>query len=79
MLFADASLAPSGEESDGSVGSPLLWKSSRQPAVSLSTAEAELNELIEALMTGATVTAILEELGEAGEQGIETVSLRRSP
>ena len=84
MLFADASLAPSGEESDGSVivtlrGAPLLWKSSRQPAVSLSTAEAELNELIEALMTGATVTAILEELGEAGEQGIETVSLRRSP
>ena len=41
-----------------------------EPAVSLSTAEAELNELIEALMTGANVTAILEELEESGERGI---------
>ena len=66
-VYADASFAPSGEESHGSVivtlrGAPLLWKSSRQATVSLSTAEAELNELIEGLMMGESVAAILEEL-----------------
>ncbi|CAL1143731.1 unnamed protein product [Cladocopium goreaui] len=66
-VYADASFAPSGEESHGSVivtlrGAPLLWKSSRQSTVSLSTAEAELNELIEGLMMGESVAAILEEL-----------------
>ena len=43
-------------------GAPLLWKSSRQSTISLSTAEAELNELIEGLMMGESVAAILEEL-----------------
>ena len=66
-VFADASFSPGGEESHGAVvvmlrGSPLLWKSSRQSTVSLSTAEAELNELIEGLMMGESVAAILEEL-----------------
>eukprot|EP00435_Cladocopium_sp_Y103_P048647 s1316_g14.t1 len=56
-VLADASFAPSGEESHGSVivtlrGAPLLWKSSRQATASLSTAEAELHELIEGLMLG---------------------------
>ena len=66
-VYADASFAPSGEESHGSViatlrGAPLLWKNSRQSTISLSTAEAELNELIEGLMMGESVAAILEEL-----------------
>lgn len=43
-------------------GSVLLWKSARQATVTLSTAEAELNELIEGLMVGESVAAILEEL-----------------
>lgn len=65
--FSDASFAPGGEESHGAVivtlrGGPLLWKSGRQATVSLSTAEAELNELIEGLMVGESVAAVIEEL-----------------
>ena len=65
--FADASFSPGGEESHGSVvislrGGPLVWRSSRQATVTLSTAEAELNELIEGLMLGESVAAVVEEL-----------------
>lgn len=65
--FADASFSPGGEESHGSVvislrGGPLVWRSSRQSTVTLSTAEAELNELIEGLMLGESVAAVVEEL-----------------
>ncbi len=65
--FADASFSPGGEESHGSVvimlrGGPLVWRSSRQTTVTLSTAEAELNELIEGLMLGESVAAVVEEL-----------------
>ena len=65
--FADASFAPGGEESHGAVvvtlrGGVLLWKCGRQSTVALSTAEAELNELIEGLMVGESVAAVVEEL-----------------
>ncbi len=65
--FSDASFAPGGEESHGAVvvalrGGLLLWKSGKQPTVSLSTAEAELNELIEGLMVGESVAALVQEL-----------------
>ena len=65
--FADASFSPGGEESHGSVvislrGGPLVWRSSRQSTVTLSTAEAELNEMIEGLMLGESVAAVVEEL-----------------
>ena len=65
--YADASFAPGGEESHGAVlvtlrGGPLLWKSGRQSTVSLSTAEAELNELIEGLMVGESVATVVEEI-----------------
>lgn len=67
QTYADASFSPGGAESHGCVvamlrGSALLWKSSRQSTVTLSTAEAELNELIEGLMVGESVAAIVEEL-----------------
>lgn len=67
QTYADASFSPGGAESHGSVvvmlrGSVLLWKSSKQSTVTLSTAEAELNELIEGLMVGESVAAIVEEL-----------------
>ena len=66
-VFADASFSPGGQESHGAVvvmykGGLLLWRSSRQPTVTLSTAEAELNEMIEGLMVGESVAAIIEEV-----------------
>ena len=65
--YADASFAPQGEESHGAVivalrGGPLLWKCGRQTTVALSTAESELNELIEGLMVGESVAAVVQEL-----------------
>ena len=66
-VFADASFSPGGQESHGAVvvmykGGLLLWRSSRQATVTLSTAEAELNEMIEGLMVGESVAAIIEEI-----------------
>lgn len=63
-VFAEASYSPAGEESHGAVvvtwrGAPLLWRSSKRNTVTLSTAEAALNELIEGLMMGESVAAIL--------------------
>lgn len=43
-------------------GAPLIWRSSKQGSITLSTAEAELNELIEGLMMGESVSAIMEEM-----------------
>lgn len=65
--FSDASFAPSAEESHGAVvvalkGGLLLWKSGKQSTISLSTAEAELNELIEGLMVGESVAALVQEI-----------------
>lgn len=65
--YADASFSPGGEESHGSVvitlrGGPLVWRSARQSTVTLSTAEAELNELIKGLMLGESVAEVVEEL-----------------
>ena len=42
--------------------SVLFWRSGRQPSITLSTAEAELNELIEAMNAGEAVSVILQEL-----------------
>lgn len=67
QTYADASFSPGGEESHGAIvvllrGAPLIWRSARQATISLSTAESELNELIEGLMMGESVAAILEEM-----------------
>lgn len=67
QAFSDASFSPGGEESHGSIvitlrGGLLVWRSAKQSTVTLSTAEAELNEVIEGLMLGESVAAILEEM-----------------
>ena len=69
QAFSDASFSPGGEESHGSVvitlrGGLLVWRSAKQSMVTLSTAEAELNEVIEGLMLGESVAAILEEMDQ---------------
>ena len=67
QVWSDASFAPEGEESHGCFTvmvnqSVLFWRSGRQPSITLSTAEAELNELIEGMNAGEAVSVILQEL-----------------
>ena len=67
QAFADASFSPDGEESHGSYvvfanDSPLFWRSGRQTTVTLSTAESELTELVEAISAGEAVAVIVSEL-----------------
>lgn len=64
---SDASFAPGGGHSHGAVitllgGSPTAWKSSRQPFPALSTAEAELIEVIESAILGDSVSCLVEEM-----------------
>ena len=63
QVWSDASFAPEGEESHGCFTvmvnqSVLFWRSGRQPSITLSTAEAELNELIEGMNAGEAVSVI---------------------
>ena len=65
--YSDASFAPDGQESHGCViiciqGSPVFWRSGRQSMITLSTAEAELLELVEALTAGESVYVVAREL-----------------
>ena len=65
-VHTDASFAPDGGESHGCVvvrlGSSLLaWKSSRQTMVALSTAEAELLEVVEGFALGEATAVLVEE------------------
>ena len=67
QVWSDASFAPEGEESHGCFtvmvnDSALLWRSGRQASITLSTAEAELTEIIEAMNAGESVATILYEL-----------------
>ena len=66
-VFSDASFAPDAEESHGCFvvlleNSPIFWRSGRQGLVTLSTAEAEMNEMIEAMVAGESIGVIVEEL-----------------
>ncbi len=67
--YSDASFAPEGDCSHACSmvlllqGSLILWKSSRQPLVTLSTAEAELLEVVESLTMGESVAVVANELG----------------
>ena len=66
--YSDASFAPEGDCSHGCSmvllqGSLILWKSSRQPLVTLSTAEAELLEVVESLTMGESVAVVANEMG----------------
>ena len=65
--YMDASFAPYGDESHGCTvitagKSPLLWRAGKQNTVSLSTAESELNEVIEGMTDGESVGAMMEEI-----------------
>ena len=63
-VYSDSSFAPESDESHGSFivlanGSSMFWRSGRQSAVTLSTAESELTELVEAMVAGESVYAII--------------------
>ena len=65
--YADSSFAPDSEESHGAFlillnGSPVFWRSGRQPSITLSTAESELNELIESMNAAEAVAVMVEEI-----------------
>ena len=62
-VFTDASY---GEHAHGCVivflfGSPMLWKSGKQGTASMSTAEAELQEMVEGMVAGESTFAIAKE------------------
>ena len=66
-VITDASFAPGGEISHGCVmvkwqGSMLAWRSSRQSFPALSTAESELMEMIEGMVLGDSVDALIQEI-----------------
>ena len=66
-VFTDASFSPEGGESHGGFlvfinRCLIFWRSGRQPTITLSTAESNLNELIEGMTGGEALAVILYEL-----------------
>ena len=66
-VYSDSSFAPEADESHGSfvvmVNDGLMfWRSGRQGTITLSTAESELMELVEAMIAGESVYVVLAEL-----------------
>ena len=64
QAYSDASFSPEGAESHGSFlilleGSPIFWRAGRQSMVTLSTAESEMTEVIEAMTAGESVAVIV--------------------
>eukprot|EP00435_Cladocopium_sp_Y103_P011943 s5549_g3.t1 len=79
MTYSDASFSPEGEESHGSFitfinQSPIFWRSGRQSTITLSTAESELNEVIESMNGGESIAVIVAELVEEIEKRAHTDS-----
>ena len=75
--FTDASF---GEDCQGCSivkvgGSPIAWKSSRQGAIALSTAEAELGEIVEGLVLGDSIRVVVEEIKEDEEKILRCTAL----
>ena len=71
--YSDASFAPIGEESHGAFvikfnDSPIFWRSGRQSVITLSTAEAELNEIVEAMAAAESISVIVDEIYEEVEK-----------
>ena len=65
--YSDASFAPEGARSHGGWvvmynGCLVSWKSSRQPTVTLSTAESELTAIAEAMLALQSVSAMLQDV-----------------
>ena len=66
-VYSDSSYAPESEESHGCfivmVNNGLVfWRSGRQASITLSTAESELMELVEAMVAGESIYVVLSEL-----------------
>ena len=66
-VFTDAGFAPDAQESHGSFvvrlgTTPIFWRSGRQSYITLSTAEAELTEIVEGMIAGESIFVILAEL-----------------
>ena len=64
---SDASFAPQGSESHGAYiikvcDCPVFWRSGRQGLVSLSTAEAEMTEIVESMIAGESIAVVATEL-----------------
>ena len=64
---SDASFAPQGSESHGAYlvkvcNCPIFWRSGRQGLVSLSTAEAEMIEVVESMIAGESVSVVALEM-----------------
>ena len=69
QAYSDASFSPEGSESHGSFlilleGSPIFWRVGRQSLVTLSTAESEMTEVIEAMTAGESIAVMVQELYE---------------
>ena len=70
--YSDASFAPEGARSHGGWvvmynGCLVSWKSSRQPTVTLSTAESELTAIAEAMLALQSVSAMLQDVSPQRE------------
>lgn len=79
QVYSDASFAPDSEESHGAFvvqvnGCALFWRSGRQASITLSTAEAELNELVEGMNAAESVSVIIEEIYDEVEKSAMTDS-----
>ena len=73
VMYSDAAYAPQGGRSHGGWlvtygGVPLVWRSSRQSMITLSTAEAELLALLDGAVAVKGIEAILNDAGEVVEQ-----------
>ena len=72
VMFCDAAYAPQGGRSHGGWvvmfgGVPIVWRSGRQPMITLSTAEAELLSMIDGAVAMKGVEALLLDVGETVE------------
>ena len=67
QAYSDASFAPHDDRSHGCFlikinSSPVLWRSGRQGVMTISTAESELMELIDAISAGESISSVLGEI-----------------
>ena len=67
QAYSDASFSPAGSESHGSFSvlleeSPIFWRAGRQSLVTLSMAESEMTEVIEAMTAGESIVVMVQEL-----------------
>ena len=79
QVFSDASYAPGDEESFGCFivtlnKAPVFWRAGKQHMVTLSTAESELAELVEAMTAGESVASMVDELLGPVQRGAFTDS-----